>query len=240
MAFGGRMETVLKRSALVLFSGGQDSTTCLAWALSRFDRVGTVGFDYGQRHAVELEARKGVLRRIHSEFPDWRPNLAFDHVVRLDLLRELGRERFDSGPVAADNFETGKRYIPGRNLLFVTMAAVIAFRTGISEMVCGVSQTEYSGYPDCTENAVVAMQVAVSTNTGREMIVHAPLMQKTKAGVWGLAAELGGEALVNLIREETHTCYAGCRDVEHEWGFGCGDCEACRLRSKGYTEFSGR
>ncbi|MGY0572394.1 7-cyano-7-deazaguanine synthase QueC [Bradyrhizobium sp. RDM12] len=233
------MEAILKRSALVLFSGGQDSTTCLAWALSRFDRVGTVGFDYGQRHAVELEARQALLRRIHSEFLDWRPRLDFDHVVRLDLLRELGRERFGSGPVSVANFEAGKRYIPGRNLLFVTMAAVIAFRTGISELVCGVSETEYSGYPDCTENAVAAMQAAISASTGREMIVHAPLMQKTKAGVWGLAAELGGETFVDLVRKETHTCYAGCRDIEHEWGFGCGDCDACRLRSRGYYEFIG-
>lgn len=233
------MEAILKRSALVLFSGGQDSTTCLAWALSRFDRVGTVGFDYGQRHAVELEARQTLLRRIHSEFLDWRPRLDFDHVVRLELLRELGGERFALGPVSVENFEAGKRYIPGRNLLFVTMAAVIAFRTGISELVCGVSETEYSGYPDCTENAVAAMQAAISASTGREMILHAPLMQKTKAGVWDLAAELGGEAFVDLVRKETHTCYAGRRDIEHKWGFGCGDCDACRLRSRGYYEFIG-
>ena len=231
------MEAKLIGSALVLFSGGQDSTTCLAWALSRFDRVSTVGFDYGQRHAVELDARKAVLKRIPLEFPNWQQRLDFDHVIRLGLLRELGRDRFDTGPESDDNFETGKRYIPARNLLFVTMAAVIAFRTGISDLVCGVSQTEYSGYPDCTENAVDTMQLAVSANTGREMRVHAPLMQKTKAGVWRLAEELGGRALVDLIRKETHTCYAGRRDTEHEWGFGCGDCNACRLRSKGYKEF---
>ncbi|MES5481540.1 7-cyano-7-deazaguanine synthase QueC [Bradyrhizobium sp. INPA03-11B] len=232
------MEAVLGSAALVLFSGGQDSTTCLAWALSRFDMVATIGFGYGQRHAVELEARKVIFDRIAAEYPEWKRRLAFDHVVQLELIRELGRERFDNGPETVGEFETGKRYIPARNLLFVTMAAIVAFRTGISDLVCGVSEAEYSGYPDCTETAVSAMEAAVSANTGRKIRVHAPLMDKTKADVWRLAQELGGGTFVDLIVRDTHTCYAGQRNIEHAWGFGCGDCNACRLRSKGHREFT--
>jgi 7-cyano-7-deazaguanine synthase len=239
------METVIEHSArgsaLVVFSGGQDSTTCLAWALSRFEHVDTVGFDYGQRHAVELEARKTVLRRITQEFGDWGPRVGCDYVIQLDLLGELGRERF--GPPHAqvsketDVFMTGRRYIPGRNLIFMSMAAVVAVRMNIGNLVCGVSETEYSGYPDCTDRAVRAMEAAINASMGVAITLHAPLMLRNKAGVWALAEELGGRPLVTLVIEDTHTCYSGVRNIEHPWGRGCGECKACGLRSKGYMEY---
>jgi 7-cyano-7-deazaguanine synthase len=232
------MEAVIDATALVVFSGGQDSTTCLAWALTRFERVATVGFAYGQRHVVELEARQVVLQRFSSEFPAWRDKLLFDHVVTLNLLGELGRERFV--PVSTDgdgSFVTGRRYIPGRNLLFLSMAAVVAFRMEIAHLICGVSETEYSGYPDCTQESISSMQRAISSSMGSEIEIHAPLMSLNKAGVWSLAQELGGAELVDLVVRNTHTCYDGKRDVEHEWGFGCAECNACKLRKKGFNEF---
>ncbi len=233
------MEAILNRPALVLFSGGQDSTTCLAWALSRFERVATVGFSYGQRHSVEMEARQTVLSRLKQEFPEWSARIWFDHVIQLDLVGELGRDKFDHAVASTSEpgFASGKRYIPGRNLLFVSMAGVIAYRTGIADLVFGVSETEYSGYPDCTGESVAAMERAVSSSLGRPTNVQAPLMHLDKRGVWALAEQLGGPRLLSIMVEDTHTCYAGARSPIHAWGRGCGSCNACLLRAKGYREY---
>lgn len=240
------MEAVLKSkgaaSALVVFSGGQDLTTCLAWALSRFERVDTIGFDYGQRHAVELEARQNILGRIPVDFLHWSAGLGSDHVVKLDLLGELGRDRIgvpSSVQVnTSESFATGRKYIPGRNLLLLSMSAVVAIRKGIENLVCGVSEAEYSGYPDCTSVAVKLMQDAINASMGSEITVHTPLMHLDKAGVWRLAQQLGGQHFLQLIVDDTHTCYAGVRNMDHPWGKGCGECNACKLRSKGYAEFT--
>ena len=225
-------------AALVLFSGGQDSTVCLAWALGRYARVETIGFDYGQRHAVELSCRSEILDALKRTFPDWAAKLGADTVVKLELLRELG----DSALTREAEITTGARglpttFVPGRNLLFFTAAAALAYRRGIKTLVGGMCETDYSGYPDCRDDTLKALQVALNLGMDRRFVIETPLMWIDKAATWRLAEELGGAPLVELIIERTHTCYRGERGRRHAWGYGCAACPACDLRAKGYQRY---
>jgi 7-cyano-7-deazaguanine synthase len=228
------------RSALVLFSGGQDSTTCLAWALDAFDSVETVGFAYGQRHAAEMHARPGILSRLAEEIPSWRERLGVDHVLGLDVLADIGGSALtDDVAIAmgADGLPT--TFVPGRNLMFLTAAAALGYRRGIGDLVGGMCQTDYSGYPDCRDETVKAMQAALGLGLAREIRVHTPLMFIDKAETWRMAERLGGRKLLDLIVEETVTCYRGDRTHRHDWGYGCAECPACRLRAQGYARYRG-
>jgi len=225
-------------AALVLFSGGQDSTVCLAWALSRFARVETLGFDYGQRHAAELTARPRILEQLRRAFPRWDRRLGDDHQLSLDVLKAIG------GSALTDDvkIEMGKNglptsFVPGRNVLFLTTAAALGYRRGISDLVGGMCETDFSGYPDCRDETVQATAKALSLGLAQDIKVHTPLMWIDKAATWKLAEELGGGALVDLIVEETVTCYEGDRVHRHDWGYGCGKCPACQLRATGYTGY---
>ena len=224
------------RTALVLFSGGQDSSTCLAWALQRFARVETVAFDYGQRHRIELDCRLTVLRELRAGFPHWAARLGEDHLLDLSLLRALGDSALTSEraiEMQADGLPN--TFVPGRNLLFLTAAAALATRRGASVLVGGMCETDYSGYPDCRDNTLKAMQVALSLGLARPMTVDTPLMFLDKSATWALAHDLGGDALVALLVEHTHTCYLGERGLRHAWGHGCGQCPACVLRARGHA-----
>jgi 7-cyano-7-deazaguanine synthase len=223
------------RHALVLFSGGQDSTACLAWALSRFEQVETIGFDYGQRHLVELECRPQIRSALQAQFPQWAGRLGEDHVLDLALLGQIS----DSAMTAERTIEFNSHglpntFVPGRNLLFFTFAAAIAYRRGSSVLVGGMCETDFSGYPDCRDNTLKALQVALSLGTDAPMTIETPLMWLDKAQTWALTAQLGGQALTDLVVELTHTCYVGDRTHLHAWGYGCGMCPACDLRRKGY------
>jgi 7-cyano-7-deazaguanine synthase len=225
-------------SALVLFSGGQDSTVCLAWALSRFERVETVGFDYGQRHRAELEARPQILENLHAGFPDWAPRLGADHLLPLDTLQAIGGSALTDDvkiEMGADGLPT--TFVPGRNVMFLTAAAALGYRRGIADLVGGMCETDFSGYPDCRNDTVQATARALSLGLARDIQVHTPLMWIDKAATWRLAEELGGSALVDLIVEETVTCYEGDRTHRHDWGAGCGKCPACELRAAGYARY---
>jgi 7-cyano-7-deazaguanine synthase len=223
-------------AALVLFSGGQDSTVCLAWALERFARVETVGFDYGQRHRVELDVRERVRARIGAARPHWRESLAGDHTVPIAALAELSESAL-TREVAIEMGENGlpTTFVPGRNLLFFTFAAALAYRRGIRHLVAGMCETDYSGYPDCRDDTIKAMQVALNLGMERRFVIHTPLMWVDKAATFALAHQLGGEALVDVLVEETHTCYLGNRSDRHDWGYGCGECPACKLRADGFA-----
>ncbi len=225
-------------SALVLFSGGQDSTVCLAWALSRFDRVETVGFDYGQRHASELDARPRILSKIRDCFPALAPRLGEDHLLPLDVLKVIGGSALTDDlkiEMGAGGFPTS--FVPGRNVLFLTAAAALGYRRGIADLVGGMCETDYSGYPDCRAETIEATARALSLGLARVVRVHTPLMRLDKAATWRLAEELGGAALVNLIVEDSVTCYQGDRTQRHDWGYGCGACPACELRAAGYLRY---
>ena len=227
-------------SALVLFSGGQDSTTCLAWALQRFASVETVGFVYGQRHVAEIDARARVLARLPCDFPTWGNRLGADHVLSLDVLSQIGGSALtDDVAIAmrADGLPT--TFVPGRNLMFLTAAAALGTRRGIHDLVGGMCETDYSGYPDCRNDTLQAMQQALTLGFAEEFIIHTPLMHIDKAATWRLAEQLGGEALIALILEETVTCYEGDRAHRHAWGYGCGVCPACALRAEGYRRYRG-
>lgn len=226
-------------SAIVLFSGGQDSSTCLAWALQRFDFVETVGFDYGQRHRIELEVRPRILQRLRGEFPQWGEKLGEDHVVDLAVLGRLSDTALTRDVAIAMN-DTGlpNTFVPGRNLVFLTLAAALAYRRGAGNLVAGVCETDYSGYPDCRDDAIKAMQQALNLGMDAHFVIHTPLMWMDKAATWKLAHQLGGADFVDLIQEETHTCYEGKRGLRHEWGYGCGNCPACQLRAKGYARYA--
>ncbi len=221
--------------ALVLFSGGQDSTACLAWALDRYDRVETVGFDYGQRHAVELEARQQVRVRLAAEFPNWAPRLGDDHLLDIRSFGAIA----ETAMTADRTIEiTGKglpsTFVPGRNLVFLVYAAALADRRGLAALVGGMCETDYSGYPDCRRDTLDATEQALNLGMEQRFRVETPLMRLTKAETWGLAKTLGGEALVAITVEESHTCYLGERGTLHPWGYGCGACPACELRRRGY------
>jgi 7-cyano-7-deazaguanine synthase len=229
----------MKRShALVLFSGGQDSTVCLAWALARFEHVETIGFDYGQRHRIELQCRPTVLARLREHFPDWASRLADDHLLDVTVIGQLGETALTSQR-AIEMTASGlpNTFVPGRNLLFLTLAAALAHRRGLTVLVGGMCETDYSGYPDCRDNTLKAMQVALSLGLDSPMTVETPLMWLDKADTWRLAQDLGGPALVELIAEDTHTCYQGERGRRHAWGYGCGRCPACALRAAGHARF---
>ena len=224
------------RTALVLFSGGQDSTTCLAWALERFQRVETLGFDYGQRHHIEMDCRLTVREELRAAFPHWAARLGEDHVLDLSLIGQIS----DTALTAEREIELQANglpntFVPGRNLLFLGFAATLAYRRGASVLVGGMCETDYSGYPDCRDNTMKALQVALSLGLDTPMTLETPLMFLTKAQTWDLAEQLGGQTLVELIVEHTHTCYLGERGARHPWGHGCGHCPACELRRAGHA-----
>jgi 7-cyano-7-deazaguanine synthase len=235
------MEAELKSAALVSFSGGQDSTTALAWTLNSYERVETVGFRYGQKHIIEMERRPAIREAIAKLDEKWRGRLGQDHIVELDLIGQITAKNIPSPPnrsqISAKGFEARKRYIPGRNLLMLSLCASVAFRRDIRTLVCGASQTEYSGYPDCRDKSMKAIETAISLSSDLEFKIECPLMWLDKAGVWALAQSLGGQEFVNIVQEDTHTCYLGSREVRHDWGYGCGICDACKLREKGWREF---
>lgn len=228
----------MKTHALVLFSGGQDSTTCLAWALDRYQHVETIGFDYGQRHAIELECRQSVLAGIREQFPAWAGKLGDDHMLDLSILGQISDTALTAGK-AIEAHENGlpNTFVPGRNLLFFTLAAAVAFRRGLQVLVGGMCETDYSGYPDCRDSTLKALQVAIALGMDQPLIIETPLMWIDKSQTWQMAAKLGGRALVDMIKTETHTCYVGDHTTHHEWGYGCGVCPACELRKKGYEVF---
>ncbi len=221
--------------ALVLFSGGQDSTVCLAWALDRYERVETVGFDYGQRHSVELQARGAVRERITDRFPAWAPRLGEDHVLEMRGFGAVAASALTADR-AIEMTDKGlpSTFVPGRNLVFLAYAAALADRRGLKSLVGGMCETDFSGYPDCRRETLDAMERALNLGMAQDFRVETPLMRITKADIWALAQGLGGEALVELILEESHTCYQGVRDVRHPWGYGCGTCPACELRARGW------
>lgn len=226
------------RKALVLFSGGQDSTVCLAWALKRYQHVETVGFDYGQRHAVELEQRPIVLANIRKAFSDWSIRLGGDHVLDLRVLGQIG------GSALTDRREIEMRanglpntFVPGRNLLFLTLASSLAYRRDIDVLVGGMCETDFSGYPDCRDDTIKSQQVTLALGLGQRMTIETPLMWIDKAATWELAEHLGGQTLVEQIVQHTHTCYLGERGELHPWGHGCGRCPACDLRQRGFEAY---
>lgn len=224
--------------AIVLFSGGQDSTTCLAWALDRFERVETVGFDYRQRHRVELDIRPVVIEAIRKRFPQWAAKLADDHLVDLAVLGQVSETSLTRDvEITMQGNGLPNTFVPGRNLLFMTFAAAIAYRRGAKHIVTGVCETDFSGYPDCRDDTMKALQLALNLGMDTRFVIHTPLMWIDKAETWRLAHRLGEQALVDLIREETHTCYQGERSL-HDWGRGCGVCPACELRAQGYQRFA--
>jgi 7-cyano-7-deazaguanine synthase len=225
-------------TALVLFSGGQDSTVCLAWALDRYDRVETVGFDYGQRHSVELEARRAVRARIEREFPAWAPRLGDDHMLDIKGFGQVARSAL-TAERAIEMTEKGlpSTFVPGRNLAFLVYAAALADRRGLQALVGGMCETDFSGYPDCRRATLDAMQAALNLGMAQDFTVETPLMRLTKAETWALAKQLGGDALVEIVRADSHTCYLGERGELHAWGHGCGTCPACELRAKGWNDW---
>ena len=235
----------MHRNALVLFSGGQDSTTCLAHALSRYERVETLAFDYRQRHAVELEARLQVLAQVRAQFPHWAHKLDEDHLLDLGVLGQVSETSL-TRDMAFKMEASGlpNTFVPGRNLLFLTLAAALAYRRDLDVIVTGVCETDFSGYPDCRDDTMKAMQIALSLGLDRRLLIETPLMWIDIAQTWQLAYDLGqkaqpngGDQLVDLIVEHTHTCYMGDRTHRHDWGYGCGTCPACDLRAKGWLRW---
>jgi 7-cyano-7-deazaguanine synthase len=225
-------------TALVLFSGGQDSTVCLAWALQRFTHVETIGFAYGQRHAVELAVRPRIRARLAELRPDWGARLGEDHQVQLDALAAISDTAL-TRDVAIEVAESGlpTTFVPGRNLIFFAFAGAVAYRRGARHLVGGMCETDYSGYPDCRDDTVKAMQLALGLGMDRRFVIHTPLMWRDKADTFALAHAIAGEALVAILVEDTHTCYLGDRRHRHAWGYGCGGCPACRLRADGFAKW---
>lgn len=224
--------------ALVLFSGGQDSTVCLAWALTRYSAVETVGFDYGQTHAIELECRKTVLGKLAKSFSDWKAKLGPDHMLNLRELSSISETAL-TRDVAIEMDASGlpNTFVPGRNLLFFVYAAALGYRRGASTLVGGMCETDYSGYPDCRNDTIQTLAQSVSLGMARPFAFETPLMHIDKAATWKLAEELGGPKFVDLIIEDTHSCYRGDRAHRHDWGYGCGACPACELRAGGYARW---
>jgi queuosine biosynthesis protein QueC len=224
--------------AMVLFSGGQDSTTCLAWALQRFASVDTIAFDYRQRHVIELSCRTTVLSELRRVFPTWATRLEEQHLIDLSVLGGLSETAL-TRDVAIHLGEKGlpNTFVPGRNLLFLTFAAIVAYRRGIRHIVGGMCETDFSGYPDCRDDTIKAMQLALNLGMDAGFVLHTPLMWLDKAETWALARSLGGEPLIEIVRQHTHTCYQGERGELHPWGHGCGECPACQLRAQGFARF---
>jgi 7-cyano-7-deazaguanine synthase len=228
----------LANSALVLFSGGQDSTVCLAWALERFARVETIGFAYGQRHAIELEVRPRIRSALAAHSQNWRERLGEDHLVSIDALAEISETALTRQAeigIAQSGLPT--TFVPGRNLVFFAFAGTVAYRRDISHLVAGMCETDFSGYPDCRDDTIKAMQLALTLGTDRRFVIHTPLMWIDKAATFALAQEIGGAGLIDILLAETHTCYLGDREHRHDWGLGCGQCPACRLRAAGYAKW---
>ncbi|WP_040674059.1 7-cyano-7-deazaguanine synthase QueC [Nitrobacter sp. Nb-311A] len=232
------IDEATSRTALVLFSGGQDSATCLAWALQRFARVETLGFDYGQRHAIELNCRDKLLAGMASLRPDWAKKLGETHTLAVPTLAEISDTALTRN-VAIEMGEGGlpNTFVPGRNLVFLTFAAALAYRRGVTDIVGGMCETDYSGYPDCRDETIRALRTALNLGMATRFELHTPLMRLDKGATWSLAHELGGAGLVDLIREHSHTCYLGERGARHAWGYGCATCPACELRAKGWRKY---
>lgn len=229
------------RTALVLFSGGQDSATCLAWALDRFAHVETLGFYYGQRHAVELESRAKLIEGVKALKPEWAQRIGDSHTLEIPTLATISDTAL-TRDVAIEMGADGlpNTFVPGRNLVFLTFAAALAYRRGTADIVGGMCETDYSGYPDCRDDTIKALQAALNLGMAKDFKLHTPLMWRDKADTWALAHQLGGQGLIDLIREHSHTCYLGERGALHDWGYGCGECPACQLRAKGWREFAAR
>ncbi|HYD62935.1 MAG TPA: 7-cyano-7-deazaguanine synthase QueC [Noviherbaspirillum sp.] len=228
----------VNNGALVLFSGGQDSTTCLAWALARYAKVETIGFDYGQRHAIELSVRPALLQKMRALSPEWNARLGEDHMVDLSLLGKISHTALTADvEIAMQANGLPNTFVPGRNLLFMMVAATVAYRRGLDVLVGGMCETDFSGYPDCRDDTIKALQVALNLGMATRYKLETPLMWIDKAATWRLAQNIGGTPLVDLIRADTHTCYLGERGELHDWGYGCGKCPACELRAKGYRQF---
>lgn len=231
--------SLASNSALVLFSGGQDSATCLAWALERYEHVETIGFDYGQRHKIELEARIQLRGAFTASFSHWAPKLGEDHLIDLAVLGQISETALTQNTVITMQANgLPNTFVPGRNLLFLTFAAAIAYRRGLKHIITGVCETDYSGYPDCRDDTLKAMQIALNLGMDTRFVLHTPLMWIDKAATWALAEELGGETLVELIRTDSHSCYKGEREALHEWGYGCNGCPACTLRAEGWHRYN--
>lgn len=226
----------MKTSALVLFSGGQDSTTCLAWALDRYERVETIGFRYGQRHSVELDCRPRILEQLRGAFPAWDARLGADHLLNLDVLGEVSDTALTQDrAIEMDRGGLPNTFVPGRNLLFFTLAGALAYRRSLQALVGGMCETDYSGYPDCRDDTLKSLQVTLNLGMDTRLVLDTPLMWIDKAQTWALADRLGGEALLEIILEDTHSCYLGDRTRRHAWGYGCGSCPACELRARGHA-----
>ena len=228
-------------TALVLFSGGQDSTVCLAWALERFSRVETIGFDYGQRHAIELSVRARLREKMSALKSGWAARLGDDHMIRLDALAAISDTAL-TRQTAIEIADSGlpTTFVPGRNLMFFCFAGALAYRRGARHLVAGMCETDYSGYPDCRDDTIKAMQVALTLGLDKRVAIHTPLMWIDKAETFALAVEIGGEAFLDLLIEESHSCYLGDRTRRHDWGYGCGTCPACQLRAQGFAKFKSR
>lgn len=229
----------MEKRALVLFSGGQDSATCLAWALSNYDYVETIGFDYGQRHHVELECRGRILDRLRHVSTHWRERLGDDHLLNLAVLGEISSTALTSERVIELSASgLPNTFVPGRNLLFFTFAAAVAYRRKLPVLVGGMCETDYSGYPDCRNDTLNALQQALCMGMDMELRIETPLMWLDKAATWRLAESVGGKELIDIILEDSHTCYVGDHKTWHSWGYGCGECPACELRANGYASFA--
>ena len=228
-------------TALVLFSGGQDSTVCLAWALERFSRVETIGFDYGQRHAIELSVRARLREKMAALNSGWAARLGDDHMIRLDALAAISDTAL-TRQTAIEITDSGlpTTFVPGRNLVFFCFAGALAYRRGARHLVAGMCETDYSGYPDCRDDTIKAMQVVLTLGLDKRVAIHTPLMWIDKAETFALAVEIGGEAFLDLLIEESHSCYLGDRSKRHDWGYGCGTCPACQLRAQGFAKFKSR
>jgi 7-cyano-7-deazaguanine synthase len=225
-------------SALVLFSGGQDSATCLAWALDRYARVETIGFNYGQRHSVELECRSQFINGLKSSFPQWGRRLGDDHMLDLSLLGQISDTALtQEKAIQMEASGLPNTFVPGRNLLFLTFAATVAYRRNLKVIVGGMCETDYSGYPDCRDDTIKALQVAISLGLDTRLVLETPLMWIDKSATWKMAENLGGNQLLDLVRNDTHTCYMGDRNHHHEWGYGCNACPSCELRRVGYENY---
>lgn len=228
----------MQRRALVLFSGGQDSATCLAWALDRYEYVETIGFNYGQRHAVELECRTSFTEGLRRQYPDWSAKLGDDHLLDIRVLGEISDTALTkTKAIEIEHSGLPNTFVPGRNLLFLNLAGAVAFRRGLTVLVGGMCETDYSGYPDCRDTTVKAVQVALSLGLDQQFVIDTPLMWVNKAETWRLAEHIGGSNLIDLVQEYTHTCYRGDRTKRHRWGYGCNECPACELRKNGFNEF---
>ncbi|MEN9866802.1 MAG: hypothetical protein RL748_2392 [Pseudomonadota bacterium] len=226
------------KGALVLFSGGQDSTTCLAWALQHYSRVETIGFDYGQRHAIELTVRPGILQALRNHSSTWAQRLGEDHLLDLGLLGQISDTALTKDrAISMQANGLPNTFVPGRNLLFMMVAATLAYRRGLQVLVGGMCETDFSGYPDCRDDTMKALQVTLNLGLDTRLTLETPLMWIDKMQTWQLAQQLGGASLVDIIRQHSHTCYLGQRDTLHAWGYGCGHCPACELRARGYQQF---